>query len=120
MKATPGLAAKTLTQINLVLARFPEVEQVLLFGSRIKGTHRLGSDIDLALIGRDLNWRIVGRIYDALDDLLLPYKFSLIEYDVSTDPAVAAPIGRVGFALYERAEVSPPGTSRHLALRAGG
>jgi predicted nucleotidyltransferase len=91
-------------QIAGVLARFPDVERAVLFGSRAKGVQKPGSDIDLALYGDSINWRVLGRIDDALDDLLLPYCFSLISHDAKTDPAVAAHIGRVGQILYRRAE----------------
>jgi predicted nucleotidyltransferase len=84
-----GLPQKTVAQITGSLARFPEVEKAILFGSRAKGTHKRGSDIDLALVGSQLDWRTVGRIEDALDDLLLPYQFSLIILGESIDPDVA-------------------------------
>ena len=71
-----GLSEQTLARITDVLARFPAVESAVLFGSRAKGSHQPGSDIDLALTGQSLDWRLVGRIYDAMDDLLLPYTFS--------------------------------------------
>jgi len=96
-----GLSPQTITRIGEVLARFPEVEKVTLFGSRAKGTHRPGSDIDLALAGRGLDWRTISRIEDALDELLLPYNFSLIRHDAETDPEVAAHIARVGIPLYD-------------------
>jgi predicted nucleotidyltransferase len=97
-----GLPESTLAQIAGVLERFPEVEQAVLFGSRAKGTHRAGSDIDLALTGATLDWRVVGRIYGALEDLPLPYRFSLINHDSSLDPEVAAHIARVGVPIYRR------------------
>lgn len=106
MSPRHGLAQNTVERITRVLARFPEVEEAILFGSRAKATHKPGSDIDLALVGKDLNWRVVGRIYDTLDDLLLPYRFSLIIEDTNTDPAVVAHIERVGILLFQRDLVS--------------
>jgi len=97
-----GLGEKTVSRINDVLAQFPEVESAVLFGSRAKGIHRRGSDIDLALTGQNLDWRLPGRIDDALDDLLLPYRFSLILWNDRMDPEVAAHIRRVGVPLYHR------------------
>jgi predicted nucleotidyltransferase len=102
MNLRHGLSEKTVLQIAQVLARFPGVERALLFGSRAKGTYRTGSDIDLALVGAPLDWRLVGKIYDALDDLLLPHRFSLIVYEENTDSEVAAHIVRVGIPLFER------------------
>ncbi len=97
-----GLSAPTVEKIVTVLARFPEVERAVLFGSRAKGVHKRGSDNDLALVGEQLDWRMIGRIYDALDDLLLPFRFSLVPYGAATDPDVAGHIARVGITLFER------------------
>lgn len=102
MNAPHGLSDRTLARIRQVLSRFSEVERAILFGSRAKRTHKPGSDIDLALSGEGLDWRTIGRIYDALDDLLLPYRFSLVRYDSETDPDVAAHIARVGIPIFER------------------
>ena len=102
MNPRHGLTERTVEQIAGVLARFPGVEKAMLFGSRAKTTHKRGSDIDLALVGAALDWRTVGKIYDALDDLLLTYRFSLIVYDGNTDPEVAAHIIRVGIPFFQR------------------
>lgn len=102
MNPKHGLSDRTLAQIHEVFARFPEIHRALLFGSRAKGTHKPGSDIDLAIVGEGIDWRTIGRIYDALDDAMLPYRFSVVRYDANTDPEVAAHIARVGLLLYER------------------
>jgi predicted nucleotidyltransferase len=106
MSIQHGLNPLTLARIIGVLSHFPEVERAVLFGSRAKGTHRPGSDIDLALVGHALDWRKLGQIEDVLDDLLLPYRFSLIEFGDKTDPDVAAHIRRVGWNLYDRTTTS--------------
>jgi predicted nucleotidyltransferase len=103
MTVNHGLASKTLALITGVLAAFSQVEKALLFGSRAKGTHKAGSDIDLALVGADLDWDIIGRISSALDDLPIPYRFSVIMLNERTDSDVAAHIRRVGIPLFERA-----------------
>jgi uncharacterized protein len=107
MKATHGLSAKTVEQIADVLGHFPEVERAVIFGSRAKGTYKPGSDIDLALVGNGLNWAKLGQIDDALDDLLLPYRFSLLDFGSNTDPEVAAHVRRVGVAFYEKGVGTP-------------
>lgn len=105
MSVRHGLSQKTIDGITGVLARFPGVQEAILFGSRAKGTPKTGSDIDLALVGTNLNLRMVGKIYNALDDLLQPYCFSLVIYDKNTDPEVAAHIRRVGISLFKREPV---------------
>jgi predicted nucleotidyltransferase len=102
MNSPHGLKPETVAQIARVLSSFPQVERAVLFGSRAKGTHQRGSDIDLALVGGTLDWRVLGRIDDALDDLLLPYRFSLVISGAKTDPAMAAHIQRVGIPFFQR------------------
>lgn len=102
MSASHGLPENALRQIARVLSAFVGLDRAVLFGSRAKGTHKPGSDIDLALVGSSLDWRTVGRISDALDDLMLPYRFSLIVLDGNTDPAVAGHIARVGIPIFDR------------------
>ena len=46
-----GLTEDTVNKIRGVFAQYPQVTEVILYGSRAKGTHHNGSDIDLALKG---------------------------------------------------------------------
>ena len=96
-----GLSDRTVERIREVLARFPAVQNAVLFGSRAKGTAKRGSDIDLAIYGEGLDWRVLGRIEDQLDDLLLPYTISLVHHNARTDSEVAAHIARVGIPFYQ-------------------
>ena len=79
---------------------------MLLYGSRAKGNYRNGSDIDLTLCGgADLTQRVVYRIMDELDDLLLPYSIDLSRLNDITDADVVEHIERVGITFYEKNEV---------------
>ena len=123
MKATApdhGLSAATLAEIARVLSAFPEVERAILFGSRAKGTHRPGSDIDLALLGPALDWRVLGRIEDAFDASSLPYRFSLLHRNAETPPEVGAHIARVGRAIYAAPDAAQKAEARLAALHAKG
>jgi len=98
-----GLTEATIQQICDVLARRPEVEKAVLYGSRAKGNYRNGSDIDLALFGSsDLTLDVLYRISDELDDLLLPYSIDLSIHHHISDPAVIEHIQRVGLLFYEK------------------
>jgi len=50
-----GLSNKTLTYIIDNMKEFREIEGVKIYGSRALGNYKRGSDIDLALIGEDVN-----------------------------------------------------------------
>jgi predicted nucleotidyltransferase len=106
MNAQHGLSATTMGKIRETLARFPDVEKAVLYGSRAKGIARAGSDIDLVLFGSDLNQSILSRIEDAVDDLLLPYRVDLSIFARISHEDLLEHIRRVGVTLYERAPVT--------------
>jgi predicted nucleotidyltransferase len=100
-----GLPDAALKKIRAVLGRHPQVKQAILYGSRAKGTHKRGSDIDLTLRGgADMTLPVLYRIMDELDDLLLPYTIDLSIYANIDDPDVIAHIRRVGLVFYEQSE----------------
>ncbi len=97
-----GLPESTIEQICGVLARYPQVQRAILYGSRAKGNYKNGSDIDLTLCGgADLTLQVLYKIMDELDDLLLPYTIDLSIMALITDPDVLAHIQRVGITFYE-------------------
>ncbi len=69
-----GLSAAKLEQICTTLARLPQVENGVLYGSRAKGNFKPGFEIDLTLRGEGLTLSMLGDIGMALDNLLLPQK----------------------------------------------
>ena len=96
-----GLKQHTIAQINSVFACYPEIEQVILYGSRAKGTHKNGSDIDLTLKGHDLNLKAINQISNDLDELLLPYSFDLSIFSQISNADLIDRINRVGVVFYE-------------------
>lgn len=100
-----GLSDSTRQKICEVLARFPQVEKAVLYGSRAKGNYKNGSDIDLTLFGHpELTLKLLNRIMDAIDDLLLPYTIDLSIFDDLGDVELVEHIQRVGVTFYEKAD----------------
>lgn len=97
-----GVSDETVMRICEVLARFDAVEEAVLYGSRAMGTQREGSDIDLTLKGEGLDVQALGRISNALDELLLPYRFDLSIYDMLQQEDIREHIGRVGVSFYKK------------------
>jgi predicted nucleotidyltransferase len=97
-----GLSDATVAKIYGVLAHHPEVERAILYGSRAKGNFKPGSDIDLTLTGTALDERVLGRIDDELDELLLPYQFDLSIFAKLTQADLLDHIRRVGVVFYEK------------------
>jgi len=95
-----GLAPAVVDRIHSVLAAFPAIEQVILYGSRAKGTHRPGSDIDLALVGQRMTEQQLSQLDSRLDDLLLPYTFDIAPLHAIRNPALLDHIRRVGVVFF--------------------
>lgn len=99
-----GLNESVIQKICGVLAHYPQVNKAILYGSRAKGNHKTGSDIDLTLIGgEDLTLEILYRIMNEIDDLLLPYTFDLSIFQHISDQDVIEHIQRVGVVFYQKA-----------------
>ena len=99
-----GLKNSTIQKICGVFARYPQVEKAVLYGSRAKGNYKNGSDIDLTLCGgADLTLKVLYKIMEEIDDLLLPYTIDLSLFDNISDPDVIEHIQRVGVTFYEKA-----------------
>jgi uncharacterized protein len=98
-----GLSLATIARIQAVFARYPQVSQVVLYGSRAKGNARPGSDIDLTIKGEGLTYDDLNRLERELDDLLLPYKIDVSLYAWLNHEGLLAHIDRVGVVFYDRA-----------------
>ena len=99
-----GLKEKHIKAINSVFSKYPQIEKAILYGSRAKGNYRNGSDIDLTLVGNDLDLTTLFKIETKLDDLLLPYKMDLSILHKIENPDLTDHIKRVGITFYEKIE----------------
>jgi len=76
--------------------------EIVLFGSRAKGTFRNGSDIDIALKGDNLSLKDILDATSDIEKLLLPNKLDLVLYSRISEPALIDHIDRVGVVLFKR------------------
>lgn len=97
-----GLPQAAVEKLCGVFRDWPQVERVVLYGSRAKGSYRPGSDIDLTLEGSGLSLEQLLAIENQLDELLLPWMIDLSIRDRIDNPALLEHIARVGVPFYER------------------
>ena len=95
-----GLPKNTLDCLIEYFKKKPEVEKVLIFGSRAKGNFRSGSDIDFAIWASDNEnfYRISGE----LDELPTPYKFDVINYKTLSHVGMKNSIDNDGILFYQK------------------
>ncbi len=97
-----GLSQETIDKIRGVFQKYPKIEQVILYGSRAKGNYQNGSDIDLTVVGDNLDSSQLMKIENELDDLLLPYTIDLCLFGEIQNSALIEHIERVGTDFYQR------------------
>jgi len=97
-----GLNEDSLQLIFSVFRKFPEVEEVIIYGSRAKGNYKEGSDIDLTLKGRFVNEDIKSRIYQELEDLPTPYLFDVSLFKTIESESLLDHICRIGTVFYQK------------------
>ena len=97
-----GLDDAVLEKMRGVFVQFPQLEKVVLYGSRAKGNFKPGSDIDMTLLGPALTPDALASISLALDDLLLPYTIDLSQFDGLDNAELRDHIERVGVVLYQQ------------------
>lgn len=97
-----GLKESVIQSIHSVLDSYPEIEQVIIYGSRAKGNYRNGSDIDLTIISEDIDFSTVLKLERAIDDLMLPYTIDLSLMKHIQNPDIIQHIERVGKVFYEK------------------
>jgi predicted nucleotidyltransferase len=96
-----GLKQNTIESISSVFEKYPQIEKVVIYGSRAKGNYRNGSDIDLTCIGQNLDLKSLHAIENELDDLLLPYSIDLSIFHHISNNDLIEHIERVGKVFYE-------------------
>ena len=103
-----GLLPSDITAIGEVLEQQTAVESALIFGSRAKGNYRKGSDVDIALKGKDLNYKIINDIAFYLnEETLMPYRFDVLNYHTLGSADLKDHIDRVGVAFYCKEKEQP-------------
>ncbi len=91
-----GLPQEQFKRILDIFRRYPQVTDVILFGSRAKGNFREGSDIDFALKGENLDHRLLTQVEMDYDALELPWELNLVVYDTIENPDLKEHIDRIG------------------------
>lgn len=97
-----GLENRDLEQICKMFNQFPEIDSVIVFGSRSMGNFKKGSDIDLALIG-NIDSSTLNRVKFLLnEEIPLPYFFDVVIYKEIESKELKDHIDRHGMTIYQK------------------
>lgn len=96
-----GLKPEVADAIRGVLADFDCITRAILYGSRAKGSYKVGSDIDLTLItAGEPPHALLLKLDNALDELDLPYSFDISLLQQIGNENLLEHIKRVGVVFY--------------------
>ena len=95
-----GLPERTLNDLLDYFSKQKDIEKVIIYGSRVKGTYHKGSDVDFAIVGaQNLD---ISRIYTELDELPTPYTFDVLNLKTLSHKGLIDSINSQGQVFYKR------------------
>ena len=97
-----GLTNSDLQSIVEIIKTYPQIDEAIIFGSRALNTHKRGSDIDIALKGKE-----IGLAASSISGILneeshLPYFCDVLDYDLIDNEDLKDHINRVGQQIYKK------------------
>lgn len=100
-----GISERSFRLLLRTFETYPEIDQVLLFGSRAKGNYKNGSDIDLAIKGEKVGPDLIFRLKSTFNERLpIPYFVDVVGYENLDHKALKEHIERVGKVIYNLVE----------------
>ncbi len=98
----PGLPELASAALLKTICAQPQVQRVVLYGSRALGRQRSGSDVDLCLVAPGMTLAELLVLGAVLDDLLLPWRIDLQLDHLISHEGLRAHIQRAGCVLWDR------------------
>ncbi len=96
-----GLRESDLDYIVNVISTFPEIEKAVIFGARAKGNYKPGSDVDIAIYGKNITFDTLSALHSMLEEQgPLPYFFDVVDYTHLNHQELKEHIDRVGKVIY--------------------
>lgn len=96
-----GLKDNFIESIVDIFRKIDKVEKLIIYGSRVKGNYKVGSDIDLAIVG-EISIELLNKIAIKLDDLDSPYTFDLCIYNKIKNNELKKQIDNTGELIYSK------------------
>ncbi|MBN2894184.1 MAG: nucleotidyltransferase domain-containing protein [Bacteroidales bacterium] len=98
-----GIYKNSYNLIVELFQKYSSIEKVSIFGSRAIGNYKKGSDIDLAIFGKDISYDIVTKISAILnEDLPIPYFIDVVHYESLKNEALKTHILEKGKIIYTK------------------
>ena len=95
-----GLSEKAIKIIVDVIQNTPEIEKAIIFGSRALDNYKNGSDVDIALLGENVDENVKLRVSSILNENTpLPYYFDVLNFNSISNNSLKMHIEQFGKVL---------------------
>ena len=98
-----GLTEQSYKELMEILSSSPEIEEVLIFGSRARGDYWRASDVDLSIKGKNFARRNLAILNDRLYESHIPQIFDTHIYADIKNQRFKENVDQDGIVLYQRA-----------------
>lgn len=92
-----GLKEKELDEIKVLYYLFPEIDKIIIFGSRARGDYKKSSDIDIVIKGNVD--KIMYKIRDYFEESGILYTVDVINYQAIADKEFEKNIDKEGITI---------------------
>jgi len=85
------------------MSNHKEICDIIIFGPRAKGNFKKGSDIDLAIKGKNISFELVAGLKTIFNQkMLIPYHVDLVHYESISNNDLINHIDRVGISIMDQ------------------
>jgi uncharacterized protein len=98
-----GLSPSQMAQVLAVIEGMGNIERALLFGSRASGEFNEGSDVDIAIDGKEVNEVTAASLtYELEEGTYLPYFFDIVSLPTLQSASLRAQIRETGIEIWPK------------------
>ena len=94
-----GLTEKQLLLVSEAIGNFTGIHEARIFGSRAMGNHKPGSDVDIAIKGRNVAMELSSLLNE---ELPLPHYFDVVHYGSLDSESLIRHIDEEGIVFFTR------------------
>ena len=95
-----GLNDEEMKMMHDIFAQTVNIDKVILYGSRAKGTYKPFSDVDITLVGDQLTEEDLTDVMFRLEESSLPYFCDVSLFKNLSSPDLISHIRRMGKTIY--------------------
>lgn len=101
-----GLTDNILSLITVQISGFSPIQKALVYGSRARGDYKHTSDIDICVLGNDLDDAQLNLLRHRLDGLAIIYKIDLLHFESISNQKIKDNILNEGICIFDRSSFS--------------